>query len=543
MAKFLRRILTILLVIVMLCGAWFAKGFTYAEGGEVVAVSDNYLGSGGKISVGYEGQLRSGVWWYAPGFQTVTSNRLPGMQWPNWFQLTRAYKYWTLKEAEAMKNFKSLADNEDLNRVVEEILIVYVNHCEAYRICDWEPGTPPAIVTFFQYDRAEGWRLAGQFNFADDELTINQMFKADRPWGGSTVRDIIAHELWHSRGMYIIKRIRNEQDITWGDYWELMFRFDETFTQLGSADVLAHAIKEIGPEYEAALYGFLRSCVSSMMIYYGWYDGDSVQHLPFSIADVQSKMKRLRAQADKRESGNEICPCWQNPYYKDLKTTNNIHKLVYGINQKLAQLRQKAMQAECWELREWAYEVLQPKESQASKDIRFKKWLKIPEGHAEALLEYGVMPFQMLLNSKSTVVQSNMKLLTPFGMMGFTVGFDLNGLVPVFWEGLANSNWADVGTPIEYTDWLLKGNGHVGIEKIYALLALVGIYMAGAGVLVLKWWNKKRKQPRGILVQYRYRNDTQKYHTDPCKTYQWVTHFIFGDVWYFMGDIFGDDIE
>jgi len=371
--------------------------------------------------------------------------------------MVNAYKYWTLRQVDVMSLRDGIANDEELRGVVAELLSVYTEHCASYSICDWQPSRAPENIYFYNYDREEGWRLGGQFHFGKDELTLNVRYKKDRIWGGYTVRGTIAHELWHSRGMHVVRKSKNPTaTLTWGDVWKFQKFRDETFCQLGSSDVLAHAITEIGPEYEAAFYSFMQSIIAGTMVYDAWYDGMALHNIPTGVTDVHTRMDKLRVQANLRKDGKTPSSEWRIPYKADYEGESLLGKFTYKLNQKLAQLRRKAMQAEYWELRRWAYDLLQPSEGFESKNIRFRKWLQIPEEHAEALLEYDVMPFLLLLQSKENTVSSQMEMATVYGPIVNGLSLKFEGVVPRFWEGLVAAEWAELPTVWDYIIWMYR---------------------------------------------------------------------------------------
>jgi hypothetical protein len=486
MKKWLKRAGMLLTLVAVLFAGWVGKGFYYAEeGGVFHTVNDRYFGRVGWKNQAFDFETRFGLWWHAPIVQAVEMERHPSIwQWPGWFQLMEGYEYWTLQEVEALASRQGYETNVDLESLVDEILSVYATHYEDYWLNEWGEPWKPEIIEFRLYDRQYGWRLGGQFNFKKNELTISTFYRESMKWGGTPMEDTVAHELWHAQGMHAVK-LADANDMTWGDLYIFYQHTNESFTQLGSADVIAHAVVEIGPKYEAAFCNFMRSLYSGMMVYYAWYDGDAWGKMPLSASSEEVKREQLLGWGKAREDGKKMGPLWCRPFdlinnrFRDLSGWLN-----YEINKILWEMRQKAMQAQYWEIRIWAYNQIPGREILGARNARFKQWLAIPEEHAASLLEYDVLPFLLMQNSKSEVVGTIMTVPSIFGMTYIQQNVILSALYQRFWEGEANFGYANIADAETYICWLLKYNG-INTSLILGQL-WVGLATVAATVFAVK---------------------------------------------------------
>ena len=181
-------VLALLLVSTTFMGVWFGAGFFFVGEGKAVKASNVYYGrSVLELGAGAEG--RTGIWWSPPLFQKTEDFDLPrGWVRPGYFQLMKAYKYWTEKVAVAEAHKTGFRNDQELEDCVDELLLVYATFAEDYGLGEWGTHKPENIL-FFKYDREYGWRLGGQFSYGEDQLTLNHFYLLGKPWGNYTVRD------------------------------------------------------------------------------------------------------------------------------------------------------------------------------------------------------------------------------------------------------------------------------------------------------------------------------------------------------------------
>ena len=250
-----------------------------------------------------------------------------------------------------------------------------------------------------------------------------------------------------------------EEEVTdpveWTDYYNFLLRTDETYTQIGSSDVLGHALEMFGPKYEAAFYNAMRSFIGGTLIYYAWYDGDALTHLPQTVAYADAMRERWERLEDVREQGRKVPSKWRNPYQRT-EFDDVLYELTYNINKFLWEARRKAMQGEYWKAREWSQNLRSPGESVAARNVRFRKWLAMPEAYAGMLMQYDVMPVMLLLGSRSSWAVNIKSVPSIFGTVQRLYAVKLTATCAEWWHGLAESGWAETITPWEYVCWLWK---------------------------------------------------------------------------------------
>lgn len=407
--------LQVALVLAVLCGLCTdGFGFYYIDQRHYAVISDVWLGKTGLETTGSYIEIRPGVWWRLPFLHELEFKESSWI-WPDFETCLAEALYWDGLYDSVEYTAPKRDDVNILRQAASELELAY-----AYHGFDWSdnPFRYPAKLEWRLYSKEEGWRLGGLTEYTSDTVSISILYTEGAIWSNDAWRDTLAHELHHAQGQPIVAKliaylgwidahpgasvsdVPEEVVFTWADYFALVYWTDESLNQSATADVLAFL--EERPEWRKAYYGFMRSLALGTACYMAYY-GDDYMQIPISLSDRDYMIAKLRSAADEREQGKE--PPWPLDYNplgcyscgaaKDWIPPTD--RIVLAINNWIEAKRITYMQQRYLEVREMIY-ASEPPNRRASADARFKKWRTIPYEHAEALLEYDVLPYMFLTN-------------------------------------------------------------------------------------------------------------------------------------------------